>query len=251
MQIGRIKKNIVITGATSGIGRALSEKLDCLSNHLILVGRSSEKLAELAERLNTSTTQITIDMANIEELSTLAQHLPDRVDGYVHAAGVESVEPFRLINYQKFDYIMRVHLYSFIEVLKAIEKTKKKTDTYWTSVVVISSIAADNGGIGQTMYAASKAALEAALRVLSKELATKRVRINAIKPGIVNTEMTKRWMRRIGILDISDVEKMQLNGIAQPEDIVNLIEFLLSDLSKHIIGTQIKIDGGGPSGKVF
>jgi len=250
-QTDATRKNFIITGATSGIGRALVAKLDCDSNNLILVGRSSDKLAEIAGQLKASSVPLAIDLTEIDQVLTLAKHLPSRVDGFVHAAGVESVEPIKLIGYKKFDYIMRLHLYSFVEVLKLIENGKKKSDDYDTSVVAISSIASDSGGIGQTMYAASKAGLEAAVRVLTKELAGKRIRINAVKPGIVDTEMTRRWMRRIGVADVSEVEKMQLNGIAKPEDVVNLIAFLLSDLSRHIAGTQIKIDGGGPSGRVF
>lgn len=246
-----IKKNFVITGSTSGIGRALAYRLDTPTNHLILTGRSQEKLLLLSKELRTSTTVIVADLEDIDNISSISQHFPINIDGYVHAAGLESIEPLKLINYKKYDRLMRLHLYSFVEILKIIEKRKKRDDEYLTSVVAISSIASDNGGMGQTMYASSKAALEATLRILSKELSPKRIRINAIKPGIVNTEMTGRWMQRIGINDISEVEKMQVNGIAQPEDIVDLIEFLLSDKSKHIIGTSIKVDGGGPSGKIF
>lgn len=251
MNINTDKKNILITGATSGIGKALALSLDSSSHHLILVGRSTDKLRELAEHCIGSTTQVAIDLTDLEQIATLAQHLPLKIDGFVHAAGVDSVVPLKLIKYYKFDEIMRLHLYAFVEILKMIEMNKKKNDVYHTSVVALSSIASDAGGVGQTMYAASKAALEAAVRVLSKELIAKRIRINAVKPGIVDTEMTRRWMSRIGITNIGDVEKMQLSGIAAPADIVNLISFLLSDGARHIVGAQIKIDGGGPSGKIF
>jgi len=245
------KKTIIITGATSGIGRSLVGKLDDDAHHLVLIGRSQEKLAELAGQLRASTTVLAVDLFDVDSIGALAPQLPGRIDGFVHAAGVESVEPLKLVNYEKFDRIMRLHVYAFVELLKIIEKNKKRTDDYATSVVAISSIASDGGGVGQTMYAASKAALEAAVRVLTKELAVKRIRINAIKPGIVDTGMTRRWMRKIGVADIADVNAMQLNGIAQPGEIADLIAFLLSDASRHIAGTQIKIDGGGPSGKVF
>lgn len=245
------KKNIIITGATSGIGRALAARLDDDAHHLVLIGRSQDKLDALAAGLRASTTLVAIDLAEIEQIAALAPQLPTRIDGFVHAAGVESVEPIKLVSYAKFDAIMRLHVYAFVELLKLIEKAKKRSDDYPTSVVALSSIASDNGGVGQTMYAASKAALEAAVRVLTKELAAKRIRINAVKPGIVDTDMTRRWMRKIGVADIAEVQAMQLNGIAQPEEIAELIAFLLTDGARHIAGTQIKIDGGGPAGKVF
>lgn len=245
------KKTIIITGATSGIGRCLVGKLDDGAHHLVLIGRSQEKLAELAGQLCSSTTLLAVDLFDVEGIAALAPQLPSRIDGFVHAAGVESVEPIKLVSYAKFDAIMRLHVYAFVELLKLIEKSKKRSDDYFTSVVALSSIASDSGGVGQTMYAASKAALEAAVRVLTKEMAAKRIRINAVKPGIVDTAMTRRWMRKIGVADIADVEAMQLNGIAQPEEIAELIAFLLSSSARHIAGTQIKIDGGGPAGKVF
>lgn len=245
------KKNIIITGATSGIGRALVDKIDFEVNHLIFVGRSSEKMLELSKQIKTSCSMLTVDLSELNQIAGILEQLPSRIDGFVHAAGVESVEPIKLVNYKKFDKLMKLHVYSFVEILKLIEKNKKKNDDYYTSVVAVSSIASDNGGVGQTMYAASKAALEAAVRVLSKELVSKRIRINAVKPGIVNTDMTRRWMSRVGIDNFAEVERMQLNGIAQPNEVASLIAFLLSDEARHIVGTQIKIDGGGPSGRMF
>ncbi len=245
------EKTIIVTGATSGIGRALVDKLDGAEHHLVLVGRSQDKLEALAAGLTARASILAMDLADIAQFPLLSQRLPARVDGFVHAAGMESVEPLRLLNYEKFDVLMRLHVYAFVEILKVIEKNKKRSDDYPTGVVAISSIAADSGGMGQTMYSASKAALEAAVRVLSKELAAKRIRINAVKPGIVDTEMTRRWMRKIGIADIAEVEKMQLNGIAQAGEVADLIAFLLSDGARHIAGAQIRIDGGGPSGKIF
>lgn len=246
-----LKKNIVITGATSGIGKCLAKKLDQEFNNLILIGRSAEKLEELSSGLKNTSDIIVANLSETKDYSTLLKSFPMRVDGFVHAAGMESVEPLRAISYEKFDCIMRLHIYSFIEIVKVIEKNKKKSDDYLTSIVAISSIASDSGGVGQTMYSASKAALEAAIKCLSKELAAKRIRLNAIKPGLVDTEMTRRWMRRMGIRGMDALNGMQINGVAQPEDIVNLIEFMLSDKSTHIVGTQIKIDGGGPLGGIF
>lgn len=244
-------KTILVTGATSGIGLALVQQLDQAGHRLVLVGRSAESLAQLQASLRQPCTLLPADLADSAQLEALGTQLPARIDGFVHAAGMESVVPLRMVNYEKFDYLMRLHLYSFVEIVRHLERNKKKDADYLTSVVALSSVASDGGGVGQTMYAASKAALEAAVRVLSKELAAKRIRLNAIKPGIVDTAMTRRWMRRIGIADPAEVDSMQLNGMAQPDEIVALIVFLLSDQSRHIVGTQIKIDGGGPTGKVF
>jgi short-subunit dehydrogenase len=246
-----MKKNIIITGATSGIGFSSAVRLDEPQNNLILVGRSIEKLNILSKNIKTSHQILQIDLTEVEKIKDLFNNFPYKITGFVHAAGTESVNPLKLVNYKKFDEIMRLHVYSFIEIVKCIDKNKNKTDEYETSIVALSSIASDNGGIGQSMYSASKSALEAVGRVLTKELAPKRIRVNTIKPGLVNTAMTGRWMRKVGISGLPELAKMQINGIASPEEIADLITFLLSERSKHIAGTQINIDGGGPSGRIF
>ena len=244
-------KTILITGASSGIGRAVCQRMDLPGNKLILSGRRREVLLEQAAEIRTETVILESDLSDLESIAQFARNIPERIDGFVHAAGVESVEPLRGVTYRKFDGLMRIHLYSFIELVRAIAQNKTRNDVYNTSIVAVSSIAVESGGIGQVMYAASKAALDATLRVLSKELASKRIRLNSVRPGLVDTEMTRRWMERVGIADFAALEKLQVNGVAQPREIADVITFLLADASKHIVGTQIRVDGGGPSGGIF
>jgi len=241
----------LITGVTSGIGKALAKLLDESGCKLLLIARSSEKLNELSDTLKGNHEYLAVDLTNIDELSHILKDRKDKIKGFVHCAGMESVVPLRKLSYVKFDYLMRLHLYSFVEIVKHIERNKSNNDDFLTSVVAISSIASHSGGVGQTMYAASKSALESAVQILAKELANKKIRLNTILPGIVNTEMTERWRRKLGIMNPDDLNKLQLNGIAETNDIVSLIQFLLSDESKHICGTEIKIDGGGPINKYF
>ena len=87
---------------------------------------------------------------------------------------MEYIKPLRYLTTKDIHSLMHLHVYSFIEILKCIEKSKKKTDDYWTSVVSLSSIASESGGIGQTAYSLSKAALEAATITLNKELSAKK-----------------------------------------------------------------------------
>lgn len=241
----------LITGVTSGIGKSLVKLLDDCGYKLILIARSRDKLNELSNALKGNHEYLAIDLTNIDELSHLLKGRKDKIKGFVHCAGIESVLPLRQVSYSKFDYLMRLHLYSFVEIVKFIERNKSNSDSFLTSIVAISSIASHSGGIGQTMYAASKSALESTVRVLSKELANKKIRLNTILPGIVNTEMTERWRRKLGITHPDYLNQLQLNGIAEANDIVALIRFLLSDESKQICGTEIKIDGGGPINKYF
>lgn len=241
----------IITGPTSGIGKSLACELDSAGEKMILIARSNEKLEDLKHNFKGEHFYLTVDLTNIDELVSVLKTLTFKIKGFIHCAGLESVIPIRQVSYQKFDYLMRLHIYSFVEIVKYIEKSKTIEDNYLTSIVAISSIASQTGGIGQSMYASSKAGLEALVRVLSKELSNKKIRSNSVQPGIVNTEMTDRWRRKIGISNVDDLNKLQLNGIAESSDIVSLILFLLSDNSKQISGTEIKIDGGGPINKYF
>jgi short-subunit dehydrogenase len=242
--------NILITGASSGIGNSLVQLLDHKDNHLILIGRNMLKLNILSQNLKSKFTLIEYDLEDIENIKNLLNDIPIVIDAFAHCAGIDSTLPLKNVDYAKFEKSIKVNMFSFIELLKLIVKIKNKSN-YFTNVVAVSSIASKNGGIAQTIYASSKAALEASVRVLSKELMNNKIRINCVSPGLVNTAMTHRWMKRIGIDDINTLSNFQQSGIADPIQIAHVIEFLLSSKSSHIVGQNISVDGGGPKSLIF
>mgnify|MGYP006079558959 FL=1 len=247
-----MKSNYIITGATSGIGKSVTFRLDFTGNHLILLARSSDNLKKISNLLKFATFDlVSADLLDLSFVDKLKELNVINIKGFVHCAGSESILPLRLISYDKFDKLMRLHVYSFVEIVKFIDKIKTQKSSYLTSIVGISSIASHDGGIGQTIYSASKAALESVCKVLSKELVKKKIRLNTILPGLVDTEMTERWRKKIGIQNKDDLHKMQLNGLIDPKEVAELINYLLSDLSKQIVGTEIRLDGGGPTDKIF
>ena len=247
-----MKSTYIITGATSGIGKSLVLRLDAKTNHLILLARSSENLKKISKFLKfASVESISADLTDLTFMEKLKDLELNNIRGFVHCAGSESILPLMLISYDKFDSLMRLHVYSFVEIVKFIEKRKTPKDSYLTSIIALSSIASRDGGVGQTIYSASKASLESICKVLSKELAKKRIRLNTVLPGLVDTEMTERWRRKIGIKNKSDLHNMQLNGLIDPKEVAELIIYLLNDLSKQIVGTEIKIDSGGSKNKIF
>jgi len=132
-----------------------------------------------------------------------------------------------------------------LNIIKSISKFKGRGDKDPCSIVGMSSYAARNGGKTQTLYSSSKAAMEAVVRPLSIELLEQNIRINTISPGLVNTEMTRRWAESIKLSE-GELTSRQWMGMADVNDVVNLIYFLLSDNSKHIAGTNVDINGIGP-----
>lgn len=243
--------NYLVTGASSGIGKSVVHQLDKENNHLYLIGRNESNLLDGLVLTKSKFTFILCDLEKTEKICEALSVLPSQIDGFVHCAGVDSTLPLNKISIQKFEQIFKLNFFSFIEIMKVISKLKKSSDDFWTSVVAVSSIASKYGGIGQTLYSSSKAALESSVRVLSKELIKKKIRINCVSPGLVNTEMTRRWMNKLGIEDINELNQSQISGIAQPENISSVIIFLLSKEAAHIIGHNLVVDGGGPTSKFF
>ncbi|MCB1886731.1 MAG: SDR family oxidoreductase [Rhodocyclaceae bacterium] len=241
-------KQVVLTGGTSGIGFAVARRLAAEGCSLTLIGRSEERLAERIAQLSHPARHqcVMCDLHDTPSIRGIASALPPRVDAFVHAAGVTATLPLRALSYERMDALMRVNVYAFVELSRLIEAGKKANAPHLTSVVALSSIAATRGGKGQTAYSASKAALEACITTLAKECVRKRIRFNAVRPGLVDTEMTRSWLRRAKLTGDFDPDRAQLSGMADPADIAALIAFLVSDDSRHIVGSHIPIDGGGP-----
>lgn len=248
-------KKIIVTGASSGIGREIAKEISEQGAIVMLVGRNEAALINTKSILQRSDRHgcFSYDLTDIDNIGFLIDKILNfdgaKIAGLVHSAGIEVTLPIKYVTYRKFDEVMRLHLYSFIEMIKIL--ANKKYNDNGLSVVGISSIAAVTGGQCQTIYSASKSAADAAIIPLSKELATKNIRINSIRPSIIRTPMTEKWAAKKGIEDLNELEKTQLLGLGEPKDVANMALFLLSDASKFITGKSISVDGGGPKDSIF
>ena len=225
-------ENILITGATSGLGLELAKSL-CNTKCLILVGRSKKKLDSIRLELGENHHYIHADLTVADALTKELNKLKLKINGFAHCAGAEVLIPVKFLSYEKFNESLNLNVYSFIEVVKYVAATKKYKDEFFTSIVAVSSVASDNGGAMQGVYSASKAALESLALPLSRELVKKKIRVNTIKPGLIDNSMTRRWAQKVGIKDYSQLE---LSGPALQDDVVELLKFLLSDnISSEIV----------------
>jgi short-subunit dehydrogenase len=234
----------IITGATSGIGLDLSKRLS-EDRNIILVGRSQEKLDTVMSQIS-DTHHVLSFACNLNmDRGTLAQKLSAfilsndvQIDSMVHCAGTSKVMALRQSDIDSVNMIFNVNVLSAIEMIKVL--LKKDNKGALRNILLISSLASIRGEKGNSIYAASKGALNSLAITLAKELAPK-VRVNCISPGTVKTPMTQSF------LDTESGEnhlKSYPLGVGQCEDVTNLACFLLSDASRWITGQNIIIDGG-------
>ena len=234
----------IITGATSGIGLDLSKRL-AKERNVILVGRNQEKLdfaiSQVGDKHHVLGFACDLDSdrkAIATQLSEFILTNSIQIDSFVHCAGTSKVMAIRQSDAESVDTIFNVNILSAIEFIKLL--LKKENKGALRNILLISSLASVRGEKGNSIYAASKGALNSLAVTLAKELAPK-VRVNSISPGTVETPMTQDFIAtEAGDKHLKDYPL----GVGHCEDITNLACFLLSDSSRWITGQNIIIDGG-------
>lgn len=237
-------KVVVVTGAGSGIGRAVVRRIVGQGAKVALVDISPDGMKETVEGLPLDCVMFCeCDISREDGLSDLIEGIVGRfgpIAGVVHCAGVSSRRPISALKRDGFLKLMMVNFFSFVDLVKIV--TKKKYFADGGSIVAMSSISSFMGYKAKAEYCVSKAAIDAFVRCAALEYANRGIRINSIMPGEVLTPMAIR-AREIN----SSVGAPNFSaplGSSQPEEIANTIAFLLSDATKTITGTSIVIDGG-------
>lgn len=237
-------KNILITGGSSGIGRTTAIECVKAGANVIIVGRKKEELDRTAAMSGhpEKCRAILFDFSSDDSYDALFQNIAEyegKLDGLVHCAGVPGVIPLRALTQKNMSEVMGVNYFSFIELVKQYSKKKYNNGG---SIIGVSSVVAERGEMCQTIYAASKAAMEASVKCLSIELASKQIRINTVMPGMIRTEMMEQVLENGS--DARVLGAGSVLGIGDPVDVSNAILFLLSDLSSHTTGRSLYVDGG-------
>lgn len=241
-------KNIVITGATGGIGRAIVN--ECAKNHAnvwALLRKVDDDtkmwIEELKIKNNVEIKPVIIDFLDRESIREATSKIIEEkisIDGIVNNAGVVgNIEIFSMTRMDDIKETFEINFFGPMEftqrLLKRLMRQKKG------SIVNISSIASLDGEPGQFAYVSSKAAINGATKKLSNELAPFNIRVNAIAPGMVDTNMLSNMTEE---LKMDMLNKLAIKRLAKPEEIGKLCTFLLSDNSEFITGQIIRIDGG-------
>lgn len=239
-------KTILITGASSDIGLSVIKHLNAEGAKLVLHTSNKQSEEKLKEKFcnNPGFVYFNCDFSkpHLIEEAYLSSGLGNvTLDGFVNCVGMRSRRPINLIKPEHSLEVLQTNFISFIEMIRII--TKKNHFNSPMSIVTISSISSVSGGIGVTVYSASKAAVDAAVRCLSKELAPKGVRINSVVCGQVNSKAYYEMME--SKTDQRDqVMERQFLGLIEPANISSIVMFLLSEQSAYITGSMIPVDGG-------
>lgn len=236
-------KTILVTGATSGIGRTTAVECSKLGAQIIVTGRNEERAKETLSMLEGGGHRYVLaDMSSRDSIEQLVDEIPV-IDGFVCNAGYNFVQLVQFIKAEDMENIFQVNIKGPIYLTRCLVKRKKFAKD--SSIVFTSSISAR--GVcshGNSLYSATKAALSAFMRSTSLELASKHIRCNSVAPGMIETPLKDK---KTEISDEQWEENKRLYPLGRfgvPEDVAYAIIYLLSDASRWVTGTEIVIDGG-------
>ncbi|QIR16121.1 SDR family oxidoreductase [Shewanella aestuarii] len=239
-------KHILITGSSRGIGKAIAELFASHGATLYLNGTNVERLEKLKQTITdeyqTECHIIPFDVSNSDAVKNGFKSLfslTKRLDVLVNNAGILSSSLLRMIDSKQTEQQFATNAYSIIYCCQYASRLMQKSTH--ASIINMSSIMGGVGSEGHIAYSGSKAAVNGITKSLAKELADKHIRVNAIAPGFIDTDMTRNISE--------DKYQQRINSIAmgyagQPEDVANTALFLASDMSKYITGQVIGVDGG-------
>lgn len=240
-------KNVLVTGASSGIGRAIAIHLSKIGAQVILVSRNEEKLHVTLSKMEGDHHSIyAFDLKEIDHIEGLIEKIVNqqgKLNGLVHCAGIGDMRPLQMTKYDFIHDMMLLNFYAFIELCRVVAKKNNHAEP--SSFVAISSVRSYRGDKSMVAYCASKGALESAIRAMARELAAKNIRVNSIVPGFIKTEMIDAYIEAASNEEFQKhVLANQYLGLGDPVDIANAAAYLLSDASKFVTGTGLIIDGG-------
>lgn len=238
------EKNIIITGAGSGIGQETAVTASNVGAKVVMLDISEEGLnATMAMLEGEGHSMYVVNLCENDCIAPLVKTIVEKygtIHGVVHCAGISSRKPLNVLTKDGFSKVMDINFYSFVELVR--QATKKKYFAEGGSVVVMSSISSIKGYKAKTEYCVSKAAVDAFVRCMAVELADRKIRVNSVMAAEVLTPLALKAREMNASVGASDFNAPL--GPSDPYEVANTICFLLSNATKTITGTSLLIDGG-------
>ena len=240
-------KTIVVTGASSGIGQQVAISCSQMGAKVALIGRNEQRLGETKSQLEgTGHLAISYDLTDLEHQKDLVADIVSKmgvIDGLVNCAGVSTTLPFKLMVPERIDEFFRTNVFATVELTRQVLSIKN-VNKRGASVIFFASVMGVVGESAKSLYSLTKGALIAGCRSLAIEYASRKIRINVVSPGVIETPINKNQPY------LADPEKRLITeslhplGIGTTVDIANACIYLLSDASRWVTGQNLIVDGG-------
>ena len=235
-------KNALITGASGAIGGSIAKKLSILGANIIFTGTNKKKIDDLKKKLGPNSLGLTADLSKDEEIDNLYNEAIKRfksIDILVNNAGINRDALSIRMTKEQWNEVININLSANFKLSQLVIKSMIKQK--WGRIIGISSIIGLGGNIGQTNYAASKAGMIALHKSLALEFASRRITVNCIAPGFIESPMTEVLSNEQKEIML---KKIPVGNIGKPNDIANCVAFLTDEKASFITGSTVNINGG-------
>ncbi len=243
------KKVAIITGGGSGLGFAIAEKFIANGITTIIVGRDQEKLSQAKAKLGEGCHTISCDLSNLASIPAMVQDIVNQfgqIDILVNNAGINMKKVFTEVTDEEFQRILTTNISAVFAISREVVKQMLPRES--GSIINISSMAAQYGLPKVIAYSASKTAIDGMTRAMAVELSPKGIRVNAIAPGFIYSDMTAKALDSDPERKAKVFSRTPMGIMGQPTDIGEAAYFLASDAAKYITGVVLPVDGGNSIG---
>jgi NAD(P)-dependent dehydrogenase (short-subunit alcohol dehydrogenase family) len=238
---------ILVTGASSGLGRATATLVSRLGGRVLLVARNAERLEETRRCLEgDGHATLSLDLTETDKIPGMVVEQAAKFGpfaGVVHAAGIVPLKPLRVCRTADYERVYRINVIAGAQLLVGLTK-RAVTAPGGCSVVIVGSVMTVVGEIGLNTYVASKAAVAGLVRAAALELAGDHIRVNAVLPGSFESGITEQSKSLLLPKHLDAIVKMHPLGTGRAEDVANAVAFLLADSARWITGSCLTVDGG-------
>lgn len=240
-------KNVIVTGASSGIGQQVAISCSQMGARIVLIARSKERLHETVSKMEGKNhLSIIYDLTDLDNQKALVSEIVAKmgpIDGLVNCAGISTVMPLKLMTPEKVELFFKTNVYATIELTRQVLNIKN-INKAGASIIFFASVMGVVGENAKSIYSLTKGALISGARSLAIEYAKKKVRVNVISPGVVVTPINASQPYIADPDKRAIIEAKHPLGLGETDDIANACAYLLSDASRWITGQNIIIDGG-------